>query len=350
MPRVSCTASSPNDIASLGNRRRAWPATARPRAGCSPPSSSGSAAPDDILLALQRRRAAADAEAPVDVRAARQVQAQRCQRRVPLTAWPARGHSVAGADAGARPGQSAARRRPASIRLPDVAGARALLWVAPAGRSRPPCPRWRAAWRWLEVRSGVPRITLPRPSSSCRRCSTSNWWAASNFQKGCYPGQEIVARSQYRGTLKRRTFLSIAARRWRRARRSSTARPRPAGRHGGAGRVVARGGTRAGRSEDRGPRTRQLRVGSPRLRVRGRPALFVAGPNACSWCPAARRSPAVRLASGGRRCRAAAQAAALHRLAMRGARACRRLPGRLPLADATLMRDHVMETSVRAEA
>ncbi len=28
-----------------------------------------------------------------------------------------------------------------------------------------------------------------------------------NFQKGCYPGQEIVARSQYRGTLKRRAML-----------------------------------------------------------------------------------------------------------------------------------------------
>jgi hypothetical protein len=28
-----------------------------------------------------------------------------------------------------------------------------------------------------------------------------------NFQKGCYPGQEVVARSQYRGTLKRRSFL-----------------------------------------------------------------------------------------------------------------------------------------------
>jgi folate-binding protein YgfZ len=26
-----------------------------------------------------------------------------------------------------------------------------------------------------------------------------------NFQKGCYPGQEVVARSQYRGTIKRRT-------------------------------------------------------------------------------------------------------------------------------------------------
>jgi folate-binding Fe-S cluster repair protein YgfZ len=28
-----------------------------------------------------------------------------------------------------------------------------------------------------------------------------------NFQKGCYPGQEIVARSQYRGTLKRRAMV-----------------------------------------------------------------------------------------------------------------------------------------------
>jgi folate-binding Fe-S cluster repair protein YgfZ len=28
-----------------------------------------------------------------------------------------------------------------------------------------------------------------------------------NFKKGCYPGQEIVARSQYRGTVKRRAML-----------------------------------------------------------------------------------------------------------------------------------------------
>jgi folate-binding protein YgfZ len=28
-----------------------------------------------------------------------------------------------------------------------------------------------------------------------------------NFKKGCYPGQEVVARSQFRGTLKRRTFV-----------------------------------------------------------------------------------------------------------------------------------------------
>jgi folate-binding Fe-S cluster repair protein YgfZ len=28
-----------------------------------------------------------------------------------------------------------------------------------------------------------------------------------SFRKGCYPGQEVVARSQYRGTLKRRMHL-----------------------------------------------------------------------------------------------------------------------------------------------
>jgi hypothetical protein len=31
-----------------------------------------------------------------------------------------------------------------------------------------------------------------------------------NFKKGCYPGQEVVARSQFRGTLKRRAFLAHA--------------------------------------------------------------------------------------------------------------------------------------------
>jgi len=32
-----------------------------------------------------------------------------------------------------------------------------------------------------------------------------------NFKKGCYPGQEVVARSQFRGTLKRRAYAAHAA-------------------------------------------------------------------------------------------------------------------------------------------
>jgi folate-binding Fe-S cluster repair protein YgfZ len=31
--------------------------------------------------------------------------------------------------------------------------------------------------------------------------------AAVSFKKGCYPGQEVVARSQFRGSLKRRTVI-----------------------------------------------------------------------------------------------------------------------------------------------
>jgi folate-binding Fe-S cluster repair protein YgfZ len=29
-----------------------------------------------------------------------------------------------------------------------------------------------------------------------------------DFKKGCYPGQEVVARSQYRGAIKRRLYLA----------------------------------------------------------------------------------------------------------------------------------------------
>ena len=35
-----------------------------------------------------------------------------------------------------------------------------------------------------------------------------------SFKKGCYPGQEVVARSQFRGTLKRRAYLLRSAQAW----------------------------------------------------------------------------------------------------------------------------------------
>ena len=66
-----------------------------------------------------------------------------------------------------------------------------------------------------------------------------------NFKKGCYPGQEIVARSQYRGTIKRRTALAHADSAARRQRSLSQQRSRPALRHGG------QRGARAGGRVDR---------------------------------------------------------------------------------------------------
>jgi folate-binding protein YgfZ len=64
-----------------------------------------------------------------------------------------------------------------------------------------------AAWWWLEVSSAVPRIVAATVEQFVPQMVNLELVGGVNFQKGCYPGQEIVARSQYRGTLKRRAFL-----------------------------------------------------------------------------------------------------------------------------------------------
>ncbi len=60
------------------------------------------------------------------------------------------------------------------------------------------------AWRWLEVHSGVARIVAATSEQFVPQMVNLELVGGVNFQKGCYPGQEVVARSQYRGTLKRR--------------------------------------------------------------------------------------------------------------------------------------------------
>ena len=60
------------------------------------------------------------------------------------------------------------------------------------------------AWRWLEVHSGVARIVAATVEQFVPQMINLELVGAVNFRKGCYPGQEVVARSQYRGTLKRR--------------------------------------------------------------------------------------------------------------------------------------------------
>ena len=61
-------------------------------------------------------------------------------------------------------------------------------------------------WQWLTIRAGVPVVT---PATSDQFVPQMlNWDALEgiNFQKGCYAGQEIVARTQYLGRLKERMF------------------------------------------------------------------------------------------------------------------------------------------------
>jgi len=63
-------------------------------------------------------------------------------------------------------------------------------------------------WEWLEIKSGIPMITPATQEQFLPQMANMELIGAVNFQKGCYPGQEIVARAQYRGELKRRMVLA----------------------------------------------------------------------------------------------------------------------------------------------
>ncbi|AKJ29533.1 YgfZ/GcvT domain-containing protein [Caldimonas brevitalea] len=97
------------------------------------------------------------------------------------------------------------------VRLPDAAGHTRYLWAGPAdaaaalSASLPALPL--PAWRWLEVESAVPTIVQATADQFVPQMVNLEAVGGVSFQKGCYPGQEVVARSQYRGTLKRRGAL-----------------------------------------------------------------------------------------------------------------------------------------------
>ena len=94
------------------------------------------------------------------------------------------------------------------VHLPAAAGQTRALWCAPVAHPAPDgAPLALAAWQWLEVQSGIAMITQPIFEAFVPQMLNYESVGGVNFKKGCYPGQEIVARSQFRGTLKRRAYL-----------------------------------------------------------------------------------------------------------------------------------------------
>lgn len=65
-----------------------------------------------------------------------------------------------------------------------------------------------APWRWLAVRSGTAEIERETQDKYVPQMLNLELVGGVSFTKGCYPGQEIVARAQYRGEIKRRMFLA----------------------------------------------------------------------------------------------------------------------------------------------
>jgi folate-binding protein YgfZ len=130
-----------------------------------------------------------------------------------LAAFGLAGAGTAALVAGLAPWQQRSEDRRHLVRLPDAvlddgtAVTRALL-VQPAADPAPALPVLAAAaWAALEARSGVARVVAATVEQFVPQMVNLELVGGVNFQKGCYPGQEVVARSQYRGTLKRRAYL-----------------------------------------------------------------------------------------------------------------------------------------------
>lgn len=79
------------------------------------------------------------------------------------------------------------------------------LWPklrASARTSGSPC------WDWLDIRAGIPWVLPQTQEEFVPQMANFEVIGGVNFKKGCYPGQEIVARMQYLGKPKRRMYLA----------------------------------------------------------------------------------------------------------------------------------------------
>ncbi len=166
------------------------------------------------------------------------------------------------------------------VALPDAAGARRALVALPAGErlDLADAPTLSVdAWRWLEVQSGIVTIEAATVDRFVPQMVNFELVGGVDFKKGCYPGQEVVARSQYRGTTRRRAFLFdcettptagqdvfVAGDSGEAAGTVANAAPRPDGRGGSAlveVRLASMSGEDLRLGSPDGPRLRQTELG-----------------------------------------------------------------------------------------
>lgn len=118
------------------------------------------------------------------------------------SAWQVYGQS--GADTGADA---------AALKFAVEEGDNGLITLALAGGNRMvlnPAPLPDAdhpaaaeAWQAAEILQGRPWISQPTAESCVAQMLNQHLLGGVHFKKGCYPGQEIIARAQYRGQVRR---------------------------------------------------------------------------------------------------------------------------------------------------
>ena len=125
-------------------------------------------------------------------------------------AGPRAGEAIAAACSGAAPqpmstvpidGGCVLGLEPGRFELVLSVDAAQAAWRALAQFARPVGAE---AWGWTEVRAGIPEVVAATQEAFVPQMANLDALGGISFTKGCYPGQEIVARTRYLGTVKRR--------------------------------------------------------------------------------------------------------------------------------------------------
>lgn len=74
--------------------------------------------------------------------------------------------------------------------------------------SQEAAPVGSTCWEWLEIQAGIPVILPQTQEQFTPQMANFEAIGGVSFNKGCYTGQEVVARTQYLGKVKRRLYLA----------------------------------------------------------------------------------------------------------------------------------------------
>jgi tRNA-modifying protein YgfZ len=174
-------------------------------------------APDDLLLLLPR-----ELIAPAIARLSKFVLRAKVKLGDDSQQWRIEGLMQSGTAAGvdrsdAPPAGELLAALPASANaMARIAAATAVRlaqeparWLLVSPVSQPPLPGIRAAaepriWQRLAVAAGEPQVYAATSEEFVAQMLNLDCLGALAFDKGCYTGQEVIARAHYRGRVKRR--------------------------------------------------------------------------------------------------------------------------------------------------
>jgi tRNA-modifying protein YgfZ len=193
------------DFALLGPNEARWAAFCSPKGRVLATFVGFKRGPDDVFLLCP-----ADVLAPTLKRLSMFVMRAQCRLRDASADWSVWGVSgpASSAHLGAQPWQLSTEGDASWVRLyPSLGWPRAMV-LAPQGHPAPAGPVLASGlWDWLEVHSAVVPVGAVVSEALVPQMLNYESVGGVNFKKGCYPGQEVVARSQFRGTLKRRAHV-----------------------------------------------------------------------------------------------------------------------------------------------